>query len=321
MDIEPKKSLQVRAKLINTLLPFLGHLVLRTAQRIGPECPDNFSIREVCINSPQVKEPVAIFFMSDLHIGAHYTDPLALKGLFYKLEVEMQQTPGKKMLILGGDDVSEAFGFQYPATTEREHTQYCKELASLKAFVPDLKIYAVHGNHDYQHPAYYQFKQKITDAGVVGIEGEILPFPSLGIQIMGLPDYSTQRSHYKQNKHNELATGLDQNLFTIAVAHDPSVYNNKHNLPISLPESSILISGHTHRGQHPNNRFLGQLLNHVAVTTLGIPPNYLEPEQTGPSGELVLISSGIGRTNISQWRTLPPEIIKLLLTPSSSVTE
>ncbi len=317
--VEYKKSRSGR--ITDATLLFLGHLVLNVAQRIGPECPDSFSFREVHINSPLIKSPTTIFFMSDLHIGAHYTDGLALGGLFYELESEMRQTPHEKILILGGDDVTEAFGPQHPATTEREHTQYCDEIASLKARIPDLTIYTVGGNHDFQHPLCNLFHEEKSIAGVIDTEGKIKPLPHLGIQIMGLPDYSTNPSYYEQNNHNRLATGLDPNLFTIAIAHDPSVYNNNRNTPLSLNANSVLLSGHTHRGQHPSNILLDQLLNRVAVTTLGIPPNYLQPEQPGPNGERILISSGIGRTKLSQWRTLPPEIIKLLLIPSSFVTE
>lgn len=316
---EPEKSLPVIA--IDTILSFLGPIVLNVAQKIGPECPDSFSIREVHVNSPLITSPTTIFFMSDLHIGAHYTDELALRGLFHKLETEMRQTPQEKILILGGDDVTEAFGPKYPATTEREHTQYCDELASLKAHVPGLTIYAVGGNHDFQHPMRDLFDQDRTNEGVINVRDNILPLQHLGIQIMGLPDYSTEPSYYQQNRHNGLTASLDLNLFTVAIAHDPSVYSNNLNTPLYLPENSVLISGHTHRGQHLDNRLLGQLLNQVAVVTLGIPRNYLKPEQQGPNGERILISSGIGRTNISQWRTLPPEIIKLLLIPSSFVTE
>lgn len=312
------KSLPVKA--IDAMLSLLGPLVLNVAQRIGPECPDNFSVREVLTNSPLIKEPTTIFFMSDLHIGPHYTDVLALEEMFHRLEIEMQQTPGKNILILGGDDVSETFGPRYPATTREEHTQYCKKLVSLKANIPNLDIYAVGGNHDYQHPLRDRFYQERTDAGVINIEDHILPLQQLGIQIMGLPDCSAQPPYYQQNRHNLLATILDPNLFIIAVAHDPSVYSNNRNTPLSLPEESVLLSGHTHRGQHPDNPFLGRLLNRLAVVALGIPQDYLKPEQIGPNGELVIISSGAGRTNISQWRTLPPEIIKLSLTPSSSVT-
>lgn len=162
-----------------------------------------------------------IILISDLHIGN-------LRGEnFIKRVVSMINSENPDFLFISGDLIE---GSSFP---------YKKWLSNLESINPKIKIFYVEGNHEKYNLEYDLFRE--------GIPGNIINITDKkiiteGAQLIGLHHEEKENSEETLARLNNL--GYEKNKPSIILIHDPK------NTDILLKEnSSLVLSGHTHKGQ------------------------------------------------------------------------
>lgn len=286
----------------------LGHLAGNERTQYGPD------YLRLVIDSPHIFGPADVFFLSDFHLGPHFANQKFIHQTFCQLSERIARA-ALPMVILGGDFVDERL-LRFPETPSQDFQNLLAQIATLKATFPDLLVGHVTGNHDPLHTRWETFNNMLTCSGVVSLENGVVNFPDVGLEIIGLPDFKTSRSENAAQPDWDLIQTPPSGL-RIIVAHDPASNKQIARISSSHPDRTIVINGHTHRGQHTRQNLAGKFLRTLGMIGVGFAPQYLNSITYEENAIPAIVSSGIGRSPNSASRTLSPEIVHLLLRPSS----
>ncbi|MFS0674221.1 metallophosphoesterase [Ornithinibacillus sp. 179-J 7C1 HS] len=191
----------------------------------------NQNTKDIQINKIQIatkqqtnRSNLSILHLSDLHLENISITPSQLAS---KLQDEKPD-----IIALTGDflDRKRSIPILVP---------YLEVLQTMK---PTHGIYAVLGNHDYvlKEGNLLKLKSILTEYGCTVLENtsETIEINGQKINIIGIDDYSTNRSNLKKS-YEQVEDGLN-----IVLTHDPNVVLEMDNYPFDY-----LLAGHFHGGQ------------------------------------------------------------------------
>lgn len=165
-------------------------------------------------------------------------------------------------------------------------------LAPLAHLRAPLGVFHVPGNHDEPYWT-RRLMRRFGMTLLAGARADAGP-----VQIIGIDDYILGRNQWRDLERAVASSDPARPL--VALAHEPDYFRR---LP---PRVGLLLAGHTHGGQ---------------IRVLGLPrllPQY-ERWRHGvyrnASGQRLLISAGIGTTNVPLRIGVPPEIVVIDLQP------
>ncbi len=179
--------------------------------------------------------------------------------------------------------------------------------SGLKGLSARLGIYGCLGNHEhYTKPSELpELIQKIRDYGIDLLinENRTVVFNNSKLQIAGMDNTSHRM---KFGDLDKALMGLDPNLPTILLCHDPSNWDKeirgKHKV-------DLILSGHTHGGQIGFELF-GSVISPAAIFYKQYAGLYYGNEQH------LYVNTGIGTIGVPVRAGLPPEITLLRLHPA-----
>jgi predicted MPP superfamily phosphohydrolase len=160
---------------------------------------------------------------------------------------------------------------------------------------PKYGIYAVFGNHDYvlNTKNFMRLKETLEENGCKTLQNEnvVIDVEGTKLNIIGIDDYSTNRSNIKQSYE-----GIEEG-YNLVLTHDPNVV-----LEMQDADFDYLLSGHFHGGQiHWPKPYhlvkMGQLVKMKMVKGL----HYHD-------GKPFYISEGLGQTGVNIRIGSRPEI-------------
>jgi predicted MPP superfamily phosphohydrolase len=287
---QPKRS---RGRLIRAVTrpPFhdpLGRKPwLERIARAGPHL-----VRRISLNIPgwpQWSRGLKVAFLSDFHTGSHSGDVARLERI-----VEEARTFNPDLVLFGGDFVNlQLFG------GGRVPPQVIA--AVLERLGAPCGRFAVLGNHDYIYGA-EDIAAALHRHGIAVLDHErrAVAFENANFDILGIPDARVQGP-----RSREVLSALSPTRPTIVLAHDPVWFADVPAGP------HLTLAGHTHGGQ-------------VRLPVLGVVKNSSEAPLRWSHGlifergQYLYVTSGIG-TSIVPWRwRVPPEIVALEVTGTST---
>lgn len=160
---------------------------------------------------------------------------------------------------------------------------------------PQYGSYAVFGNHDYvlKQPHFNRLKDLLNEYGFQTLQNEnrILDINGKKINIIGIDDYSTNKSDIKKSY---LGT---ENGYRLVLTHDPNVV-----LEMAVYDFDYLLAGHLHGGQiyWPKPYHLIKMGKLVRMNMVKGLHDYL--------GRPFYISEGLGQTGLNIRVGSRPEI-------------
>ncbi len=211
---------------------------------------------ELTVNKPVQNKELTIVFASDIHLG----NSIGKQRLQRYVKLINAQKPD--LILLGGDLTDRSIG---PLTEQKLY----EELSQLKA---DKGVYGILGNHEHYSGHPDSLTRYFEHAGVRMLRDEVVLIDS-SLYIIGRED----RTSNKRKPLKSLMAGLDSNLPSIVLDHQPNHLEEAADLNVDLQ-----LSGHTHNGQvFPGNLIVKRLFEN--------PYGYLLKLQTH-----VYVSSGLG---------------------------
>jgi uncharacterized protein len=204
--------------------------------------PYRYRIKKVYLKFrklPKSFSQIRVIQISDLHLGS-FSGPDKLLPA-----IDMILSENADIILFTGDMVN------YQSV---EISPYLDALKKIKA---PLGVYAVLGNHDYGD--YYQWPDHESKA--TNMSRLLESFESIGwillrneyrvirhkeehINIIGVENWSALSRFPRYGDLEKASVGMDKNLFSILMSHDPS-----HWMAEIIPEYSeidLVLSGHTH---------------------------------------------------------------------------
>lgn len=172
--------------------------------------------------------PLKIVQLSDIHIST-----LMTADKVEKIVNEVNAT-NPDIVVLTGDIVDTKTKFAN------------KAIDALKNLKAKYDIYYVLGNHEYYHDT-QNIIQKIKDIGfkVLINQNDIVKIDNKPIlNIAGVADLMGNKMGFLKPDIDKALEGIDTNIPTILLSHQPKIINETKNKPID-----IILSGHTHGGQ------------------------------------------------------------------------
>lgn len=172
--------------------------------------------------------PLKIVQLSDVHISTLMTEDKVEKI------VDKVNATSPDIIVLTGDIVD---------TKTKFANEAIDELKNLKA---NYGIYYVLGNHEYYHDT-ENIIQKLKDIGfkVLINENDIVKINDKPIlNIAGVADLMGNKMGFLKPDINKTLEGIDTNIPTILLSHQPKIIEQTQDKPID-----IILSGHTHGGQ------------------------------------------------------------------------
>lgn len=202
-------------------------------------------VREVTIRLPQLKHPVSVAMLTDLHADRYK------QAEFFREVVKRTNALQADVVVITGD-------------FEDGHLY---DLAPALAPLRELKfrwgIYAVDGNHDYfsGHDAWQRYLSKL---GIRFLNNDsVLPGPGY-LRLAGVTDPAAVRDNCPPpNLEQALAHHAEADRPTVLLAHQPRIAAEAARCGVQL-----LLSGHTHGGQAPGLREIVALFNDGLVQGL-----------------------------------------------------
>ncbi|MBQ1438909.1 MAG: metallophosphoesterase [Solobacterium sp.] len=211
------------------VLPIL--ISLCTLAHLGYSMWNMGTIRPVyhTYQSEKLKEPCRIVFLSDLHYGSSQT-PETVSAALAKIREEQPD-----VLILGGDITDEH-------TTNEEMHSIFEEISAL-----GIPTYYIYGNHDRQDRASYldgpafseaELQETIEGCGITVLYNESVSLRD-DLYMYGSEDPSRP----EQFRSPDTLSPFPEDPFTVYLVHTPP------QLKEPVPETDLVLSGHTHAGQ------------------------------------------------------------------------
>lgn len=284
-NIKPVKK---RARIILLSLAVLIAIALIWGFAIEPSLLTVSNIEYSDDRLPADMDGVRIVYISDIHAGPFYP-PSAVERLAAKIS---EQNPD--MLLFGGDMMERP-----ESTTELDGERVSRAFAAIK---PRLGKFAVYGNHDIWTPLMKKTAGEILSGGGFTIlensAAEIEP----NFYIAGTAPWPMDGENSPQNYADvsKVAWTLDNNAFTLLLAHEPSQIRKDSQYPFALQ-----LSGHTHGGQ-----VAIPFVNPIKL------PGGTEIYKSGfykLTDTTMYVSRGIGTSVMRLRLFVPPEIVVLTL--------
>ena len=266
-----------------------------------------------------VSTPHHIVFISDLHIGTPGDmEKSKIESTFQLITETLKGQDFPKILLIGGDFINLPI---YPVDNHssfREFRTLLTELDKISAL--GIPILAVEGNHDTGHPDWRKyFRPLLQNVGVTILDPcENQQFEELNI--IGLPDYST---NVNQNWYNNYLPYLRPTLNssgcpTIYLTHHPSAINYIRYLNSDV--FKLVLTGHSHHsGFNLNGRRLSKFLGRMALRAAGVGDEHLvRCDYVDEAHHLYgLNSPGIARHPLHLKRFIDPMIHAIEIQPYS----
>lgn len=249
--------------------------------------PTRLTIQSIKLTSKQIKEPIRVVQLADIHLGNYY------KGKKLEKAISKVNALQPDFIILSGDLVDDNRTFN--GTTEA--------IACLSRLQANYGKFAVFGNHDYAYEGDSRYRLMMKESNfnllVNTCKQVVLPKGSK-INLIGLDDCISG------NTNIELAfEESNEEDYNILIAHEPDIARDVVDRPIDLQ-----LSGHSHGGQI-RIPFIG------AFYTPKYSKAYIKGLYTfeeNPRMKLY-VSSGIGTTILPYRFMNPPEIVMIDIIP------
>ena len=179
------------------------------------------------LESTKLKNDVRVVLLADAHLG------ITLDGADFAREMERVQALAPDAVVLVGDFVDDD-------SSREDMLAASRALGELKT---TYGVYFVYGNHD---EGYYRFRNfdgaelraELEKNGVIVLEDESVPLGD-DLVLIGRRD----RSDRSRASIAALTEGLDPDLFTLVLDHQPNDYAAEAEAGVDL-----VLSGHTHGG-------------------------------------------------------------------------
>ena len=199
-----------------------------------------------------LKEPLRVVLVGDLHIGVNSTTGL------YEDMVERINEQDADLVLIAGDLVTSSFGAM------RDPDKYAEIFRGMES---KLGIYAVYGNHDVDEPLLggftYAGKENavrnprmdgwVEDCGWILLRDEVIRIPELNNMVLiGRRDETRPGDVVEERAElASLTEGLTEEEGVLLLEHEPADLEEMGELGVDLS-----VSGHTHDGQiFPGNIF------------------------------------------------------------------
>jgi predicted MPP superfamily phosphohydrolase len=185
--------------------------------------PTRLTVSRIVVEVPELKQPVRIVQLSDIHIELTTRRELALPGLVDSLQPDM--------IVMTGDYLNESY--KKDQTTQQDLRDLIIQLHA------PLGIYAVNGNVESRA----KMGNLFTGLDVYFLDNEVIRIPQVGNQfvLVGL-EYNV----WYDDK--DILTGLMSQVkpddFTLLLYHKPDLAYTARDLGVNL-----YLTGHTHGGQ------------------------------------------------------------------------
>lgn len=214
------------------------------------------------VDSGKAKEPLRIVLISDIHIGA-----LGVESRLNKM-VETINKENPDIICIAGDIFNNDFSSLRNPQAVRE---------TLKELKAEYGVYACLGNHDCGN-GFAEMLHLISDAGIHLLREETVEIPNVCL-VCGRADASPIRSEDAVKRGGfDCSSVANSGLPVIVLDHNPAHLNEYGS------EVSLLLCGHTHKGQ----LFPGSL-----ITDSMYEADYGK-YQAGDDKPTVIVSSGLG---------------------------
>jgi uncharacterized protein len=240
---------------------------------------------QVALSKPiELKHPLRLVVLSDLHVGSHYADLERLADIVN--EVSKRKFD---ILILPGDFIN----MQIFGGGRIRPESVAEVLAQLTQRIP---TFAVLGNHDAQY-GFEHVESSLTAIGVTVLRNSWskCPTPAGDVFIVGLEDESTGKPDFVS-----ASIGLPKDVPLLVIAHDPASFAQIPDHPL------VTVSGHTHGGQ-VRLPWIGAVVN-ASAAPLAWSHGHIKLGRRH-----LIVSSGIGTSVLPIRFCCPPEIIEIEL--------
>jgi len=225
-----------------------------------------------------VKKPerwIRVAFLSDLHADGW-------KGKrFYDRVVRKTQAQKPDLILIGGDVVEET-------------ASHLSEAAGLAKLDAPMGKYFILGNHDFMDDAAavrrqleaWGYEDVTNRVKTVSADGRAFDLVGLDDSWFGDPDLPLVRGGHKRPR--------------VVLSHEPDVL-----FDLRQGDADLILLGHTHGGQ-----IRLPLIGHVAPLPQAA-PQWLDLGKKTWKGMPVVISAGLGETNLNVRLFCPPQIVLL----------
>ncbi len=201
-------------------------------------------VREITITLPQLKQPVRLALLSDLHAD-RYT-----QAGFFREVVKRTNALQADAVVITGD-------FEDGSLSE-----LAPNLTPLQGLQSRWGTYAVHGNHDY-FSGHHAWQHYLSSLGIRFLNNEhLLPGPG-HIVLAGVTDPAAGRDNCLPPDVARAVAGAPADKPIVLLAHQPRIASVAAQHGVALQ-----LSGHTHGGMVPGLRQLVARFNDGLVQGL-----------------------------------------------------
>lgn len=199
-------------------------------------------VKEICIYLPQLKHPIRLAMLTDLHADRYKQAP------FFREVVARTNALHADAVVITGD-------FEDGALPDLAPT-----LLPLRDLRSRWGTFAVDGNHDYfsGHDAWQHY---LSGLGIHFLNNAHVPLE--GIVLAGVTDPAATRSHCQPPNIPQALEGAPANMPIVLLCHQPKLAHQAANAGVDLQ-----LSGHTHGGHAPGLRQLIAYFNDGLVQGL-----------------------------------------------------
>ncbi len=237
---------------------------------------------------PAGAPPLRIGVITDIHAVRPWMPPSRISNI-----VERMNELNPDIIVLLGDYVNALRRHYYT-----EKVPIAEWIAALKPLEAPLGVHAILGNHDWWSHEVPLIRRAFDKAGIHMLENSVLKLKrgNEPFWLAGLGDQLAFHSHGTDDLEGTLSqiTGKEP---TILLAHEPDIFER---VPRSV---SLTLAGHTHGGQ-VYIPFVGR----PAYDAYGAKFARWAYGHIQEQGRQMVVSSGLGLSNLPVRFLVPPEI-------------
>lgn len=246
----------------------------------------DFSFQEV-----QTPHPFHLVFLSDVHLSATNEAHLDIDGLsrvVQTINALMRNLDSQDWIfVLGGDLVNHSSSRfskkDYPQTPRSIWEKGIEMLSEIDS----TKKFAVLGNHERDHTDVDLIAGKLSSCGLARLDDQSEPYQHNGVEIFGLPDFTTVR--YSQGALSALKLATSTTKPKLVISHNPELFEHL------VPENALSLAGHLHGGHLAQVGLSQRYASRLALEVgLGYHGKFVEGLYRLPNQSSLLINNGIG---------------------------
>lgn len=191
-----------------------------------------------------VKQPTLIVHLTDLHIDKFWTTIEIIKQRLFEINAYIQKIwyNESNTLVLCTWDLVNKKRFLYHESDPSYITQSIPFLKSIT-----WKKHWVKGNHDHDRSQEQLLSNLMEEAWYQSLDGLQTYIDDLGVQCLGMPDFTSNQDWYDSSKildrHSLLS--MYSNKQTIVIAHNPASFSFLETQWLAL-HNALWLSWHTH---------------------------------------------------------------------------